>query len=303
MRIKTIAVASAAGGRHYGQSEAAMRYFAGHLQQKPVFSYGITQASSRKQYKLARLFRQIHHATQYCASRQQPFLMVEGDHSSAMATWSGVMDALGKQSDLGLIWLDAHMDAHTFATSPSGNVHGMPLAALLGAADPRLAQLYPGRNYLKPENLILIGIRSYESGEKALLDRLGVEYHPLDSLKSPEALLRVLTQAVHRLHQRCDRIGLSIDLDVMDPRDAPAVATPVCNGLRRDPLLSALAQSFAQTNKLCGLEISEYVPCKDYDGRTLKLIDSLVKTLYASSENKFLGSFNTGIKAISVPTW
>ncbi len=303
MRIKTIAVASAAGGRHFGQSEAAQRYFGGHLQQKPAFSYGITQANTRKHYKLARLFKQIHRATRYCVRQNQAFLMVEGDHSSAMATWSGVMDALVEPARLGLIWLDAHMDAHTFATSPSGNVHGMPLAALLGAADPRLAQLYPGQSYLKPENLILIGLRSYESGEKALLDRLGVEYHTLASLKTPEALPQVLTQAVHSLNQRCARIGLSIDLDVMDPRDAPAVATPVREGLRRAQLLSALAQAFEKCNSLCGLEISEYVPCKDYDGRTLKLIDNIVRTLYASNENKFLGSFNSGIKSISLPTW
>ena len=302
MRIKTIAVASAAGGRHYGQREAAHHYFGDYLHQKPHFSYGIKQVNTQKHYKLAHLFKQIHHATHYCARHNQAFLMVEGDHSSAIGTWSGVMDGLGKDHALGLIWLDAHMDAHTFETSPSGNVHGMPLAALLGASDRRLSQLYPGKTYLKPQNLILIGLRSYEAKEKALLDALGVEYHTLDSLNAPDALSKVLQHAVHALQQRCTRIGLSIDLDVMDPRDAPAVATPVRQGIRRAQLLSALNLAFRHTS-LCGVEISEYVPSKDHDGRTLKLMASLVKTLYPSNENKFLGSFNAGIKSICVPNW
>lgn len=300
MRIKTIAVASAAGGRHSGQREAAHHYFSDYLHQKPNFSYGIKQVNTQKHYKLAHLFKQIHHATLYCARQNQAFLMIEGDHSSAIGTWSGVMDGLGKDHVLGLIWLDAHMDAHTFQTSPSGNVHGMPLAALLGASDPRLAQLYPGKTYLAPHNLILIGLRSYEAKEQALLNTLGVKYYTLDSLNSPNALSHVLQDAVHTLQQRCTRIGLSIDLDVMDPRDAPAVATPVRRGIRRAQLLSAMNLAFRHVS-LCGVEISEYVPSKDYDGRTAKLMNSLIKTLYRSNENKFLGSFNAGIKSIGVP--
>ncbi|MBL4606546.1 MAG: arginase family protein, partial [Pseudomonadales bacterium] len=101
-----------------------------------------------------------------------------------------------------------------------------------------------------------------------------------------------------KLSQRCNQIGLSIDMDAIDPRDAPAVATPVANGIRGEALLYALSKAL-QNTQICGLEISEYVPIKDPDQRTLKLMSKLIKTVYPSSENKFLGSFNSGIKSIS----
>jgi len=301
MRIKTLAVASAAGGRHRGGREAAQHYFERYLKQQPYFSCGIKQFSSHRHYKLGLLFRQVHHATQRCIQNKQPFLVVEGDHSSAIGTWSGVMDGLEPDQSLGLIWLDAHMDANTFQSSPTGNLHGMPVSTLLGTKDKRLQRLYPGKRHLRPENLILIGLRSYEAGEKALLDSLGVEYYTVDSLKTKGSLENVLSQSVKKLSGRCSKLGLSIDMDAIDPRDAPAVATPVANGIRGEALVQALAKAL-QSTQLCGLEISEYVPIKDPDKRTLKLMSKLVKAVYPSSENKFLGSSSSGIKSISWPS-
>ena len=301
MRIKTLAVASAAGGRHRGGREAAHCYYEHCLKQRPFFSCGIRHSSSHRHYKLRRLFRQLHHATQNCVRSKQPFLVVEGDHSSAMGTWSGVMDGLEADQSLGLIWIDAHMDANTFQSSPTGNVHGMPVAALLDSKDRRLQKLYPGKKHLDPKNLILIGLRSYETGEKALLDSLGVEYYTVDSLKATGSLETILRRSVKRLEERCSQIGMSIDMDAIDPRDAPAVATPVAQGLRGRELVQAISKAL-QNITLCGLEISEYVPEIDPDQRTVRLISQLIKAVYPSSENRFLGSFNSGIKSISLPS-
>lgn len=301
MRIKTLAVASAAGGCHHGSREAAASYYHGLVRQKPNVSCGIDAFYSRKHYKLSLLYKKLYRATQQCTKSKQPFLVVEGDHSSAIGTWSGVLDGLTKDESLGLIWLDAHMDAHTFRTSPSGNLHGMPVAALLGSQDKRLQKLYPGKRHLDPENLVIIGLRSYEEGEKTFLDSLGVEYHTLDSIRKPTSLEKAMSTIVEKLKKRCNRIGLSIDMDVIDPRDVPAVATPVANGIRGKQLVQALASSF-KNKPLCGVEISEYVPAKDPDRRSLKLMSQLINSVYPSSENKFLGSSNSGIKSRSLPS-
>ena len=300
MKIKTLGIASAAGGHHHGGRKAQESYFKYFLGTQPTHSFGIKCFHARRHYKLKQLFQQIHHTTQRWARQDQAFLVVEGDHSSAMGTWSGVLDSLSTNESLGLIWLDAHMDAHTFHSSPSGNIHGMPIAALLGAEDTRLKKLYPGKRHLAPENLIIIGLRSYEAQEQALLDSLGVEYYDLSSIPAKGGLNSLLEQAVQRLSKRCTKVGLSIDLDVLDPRDAPGVATPVAKGIRSAGLIHALKKALKKT-QLCGLEISEYVPDKDPDGRTLKLLGKLVDTTYPSNENKFLGSSRLGRRSMLLP--
>ncbi|MGZ4954348.1 MAG: arginase family protein, partial [Methylobacter sp.] len=144
-------------------------------------------------------------------------IVIGGDHASAIGTWSGAVSALHAEQNFGLIWLDAHMDAHTFATSPSGNIHGMPLAALLGKADKKLAAMYPGSGFIKPENLILIGVRSYEHQEYDLLKQAGVE---IVFARQIDRLAPVLIKAIDKLSLSCKLIGISIDLDFIDPGDA-----------------------------------------------------------------------------------
>jgi len=101
-------------------------------------------------------------------------LVLGGDHSIAVGTWSGAANALAPGGRLGLVWLDAHMDAHVPRTSPSGNWHGMPVAHLLGRGAPELTALARSGPALRPENLCLVGVRSYEPPEARLLRRLGV---------------------------------------------------------------------------------------------------------------------------------
>ena len=94
------------------------------------------------------LNKTISQFSQTCIQQHQPFMVISGDHSSAMGTWAGVLNALQPTHQLGLLWLDAHLDAHTYRSSPSGHCHGMPVAALLGKADARLRRLYPSLHYL-----------------------------------------------------------------------------------------------------------------------------------------------------------
>lgn len=251
-----------------------------------------------KDDRLYRLNRQASEFTQYWTEARRPFLVIGGDHSCALGTWPGVLKALPETEDLGLIWIDAHMDAHTFETSPSGNIHGMPVSALLGKADARLAALYPADRFIKPENLIQIGIRSYEPEEYALLQEANVKIIFADQITH---LAQTLQAALERLSRTCIMIGISIDLDFIDPIDAPGVETPAPDGIKAAELIAALA-SISRHAKVCGLEISEYNPENDQGHKTLDLIKAIIEAFYAESRpNKSLGSSGSGINGMSVP--
>jgi arginase len=206
------------------------------------------------------------------------FVCVGGDHSSAMGIWGGAMQALSSPADLGLIWIDAHMDAHRFETSPSGNLHGMPVAALLGQGDPPLRRVYGDRPVLPPENLVLVGVRAFEPEERDLLERLRVPVHYMrDDLD--DRLGTLLQDTFDRLARRCARVGVSIDLDAIDPEDAPGTGIPVPGGLRGATLCSALSRLNGEP-PLLGLEIAEFKPSADPDGRTGRLVARLIGALY-----------------------
>jgi len=232
-----------------------------------------------KQEKLSRLNQSISRFTQSWTEQKQTFLVIGGDHSCALGTWGGVINGLQQPDKLGLIWLDAHMDAHTFATSPSGNIHGMPVAALLGKADKKLAAMYPGQGFIKPENFIMIGIRSYENEEYQLLKQASVEIVFADRING---LSQALIKAIDKLSLSCEVIGISLDLDFIDPADAPGVETPVQGGIKAGELLEAL--SLVNRHPLiCGLEISEFNPENDSENKTVRLMREIVEAFYGKS--------------------
>lgn len=252
-----------------------------------------------KEEKLTKLNKAISQFTEYWTKENRTFLIIGGDHSCALGTWGGVLNGLQQPDGFGLVWLDAHMDAHTFHTSPSGNIHGMPLAALLGKADEKLARMYPSSDFIKPENLILIGIRSYEHEEHELLKQESVEIIFANQINGVDA---ALIKAIDKLSLSCQRIGISIDLDVIDPEDAPGVETPAIGGIKAKELLAALSLVNSHP-KLCGLEISEFTPDKDTNNKTLHLMKAIVEAFYGepSKPNKSLGSLGSGIIGSSVP--
>ncbi|WAK03125.1 arginase [Methylobacter sp. YRD-M1] len=302
--LQTLGIASCLGGpmRLCGYAAELLR---DDLARQPLRNGGlqlqwhIVHPDSRgtKDDRLRRLNRQASEFTRYWTEIHRPFLVVGGDHSCAMGTWPGVLKALPENEELGLIWIDAHMDAHTFETSPSGNIHGMPVSALLGKADARLSALYPADRFIKPENLIQIGVRSYEQEEYDLLQEAGVRIIFADQIASLE---QTLQGAMDQLSRTCLMIGISIDLDFIDPIDAPGVETPASGGLRAAEFMAALRS--VNHDKICGLEISEYNPENDQDNKTLALIKAIIEAFYAdNSPNKSLGSSSSGINGISVP--
>jgi len=209
-----------------------------------------------------------------CVGRGDMPVVLGGDHSCAIGTWKGAAQAL--RGPLGLIWIDAHMDAHTPLSTPSGALHGMPLACLLGHGDQRLTAIGGGIT-LQPQHICLIGVRSFETGEAALLRRLGVRTYFMPEV-ARRGLAAVLLEALTIVTRACSGFGITLDLDALDPHDAPGVGSPVAGGLRSAELAAALPQ-VATHPALTAIEIAEYNPGRDRDCRTARLVTQLLDAM------------------------
>ena len=204
-------------------------------------------------------------------------LVIGGDHSCAIGTWSGVKRALGAPARLGLIWIDAHMDSHTVVTSATRHIHGMPLASLLGHGDPRLTGVAGGGAKLLPADVCLIGVRSFESEEAALLKQLGVRVYFMHEVRR-RGLSAVFAEALRLVGEHTAGYGISIDLDALDPAEEPGVGTPVPGGLLRADMVDALALAHGD-DKLLAVEIVEYNPYRDERFVTARAIHYLCQSL------------------------
>ena len=202
------------------------------------------------------------------------FAVLGGDHACAVGTWSGAARGLGDRGPLGLIWVDAHMDAHVPETSPSGTLHGMPVACLLGHGEDALTSIAARGPTLRPEHICLIGVRSFEDGEAALLGRLGVRVIFMEEIVR-RGLDSVMDEALGIAVTGTAGFGVSIDLDALDPIEAPGVGSPVPRGLSADALISAL-NGPQRRSGFIGIEIAEFNPALDGDGVTAGLINDLL---------------------------
>ncbi len=220
---------------------------------------------------------QLAKKTAELTQQSQRFVVVGGDHTSAIGTWSGVQQALHQQGDIGLIWVDAHMDSHTPETTESGRIHGMPLAALMGYGYPTLIAILNDMPKLKPENICLIGVRSYESGEAALLKRLNVRVYFIEEVKQ-RGLKIIFDEAIKQVTKNTIGFGVSLDLDAIDPKEAPGVGVPTPDGLRAADVLMGMKVA-AQQPTFMGAEIVEFDPSKDKEKMTEKLIVKLIGLL------------------------
>ncbi len=204
-------------------------------------------------------------------------LVIGGDHSCAIGTWSGVKRALGESARLGLIWIDAHMDSHTMATSATRHIHGMPLASLLGQGDPRLSGVAGAGAKLLPEDVCLIGVRSFEADEVILLRQLGVRVYFMHEVRR-RGLSEVFAEALCRVAAHTRGYGISIDLDALDPAQGPGVGTPVPGGLLRTDMTDALALARGDV-RLRAVEIVEYNPYRDEHFVTARAVHDLCRSL------------------------
>ena len=229
--------------------------------------------------ELVTFHRKLATVTRELSSTKAPFAVIGGDHASAIGTWSGVSSQLEKGQRLGLLWIDAHLDSHTPQTSPSGNIHGMPLAVLLGYGDERLMTLGGAKAKISPESVCIYGARSYEAPERELLDLLGVRIYEMDEINQ-RGMAETLSEAIELVNTNCDVMGISLDLDALDPIDLPATGCPVADGLRSNDLIKLLPQ-YQKMDKLIGIEICEYLPALDKDNHSALIIKSILERVFS----------------------
>jgi arginase len=196
-------------------------------------------------------------------------VVIGGDHSIAVGTWNGF------EKPFGLLWIDAHMDAHTPETSPSGAFHGMPVAALLGAGALEMAQLVHKTAVLQPKNLALIGVRSFEKEEADFLKNLNVKIYFMEEIKK-RGLKEILSEAIAHVCQGVSGYGVSLDLDAIDLHEAPGVGSPEPGGLEKDELLRELAR-IGKDKRLIGFELVEFNPEKDISHKTRETAFEILK--------------------------
>ncbi|GGE55652.1 arginase [Pullulanibacillus camelliae] len=202
-------------------------------------------------------------------------LVLGGDHSIAIGTLAGVSRPY---KNLGVIWYDAHGDLNTAETSPSGNIHGMPLAVSLGYGDPQLTSTGGYQPKVKPENVVIIGARALDMGEREFIKEKGIRVytmHEIDRL----GMTRVMTETIEYLQERTDGVHLSLDLDGLDPNEAPGVGTPVNGGItfRESHLAMEL---LAESDLLTSAEFVEVNPILDIQNKTGKLAVDLMGSLF-----------------------
>ncbi len=190
-------------------------------------------------------------------------LVLGGDHSLSLGSVRGA----AKFKRLGVIWIDAHADFNTEKTTPSGNIHGMPLAALCGRGDARLTRLWDEPlPVVDPRRVAVIGARDLDPGEKVNLREAGAMVMGMEQIDRL-GMVTGMEKAIERVSRDTDGIYLSFDMDAMDPRHAPGVGTPVPGGLtQREAHLAC--EMIAETGKLLGMDIVEVNAILDLQNQT-----------------------------------
>jgi len=202
-------------------------------------------------------------------------LVVGGDHSIACGTVAGLSSwHADRQRKIGLIWFDAHADMNTPRTSPSGNVHGMPLAACLGHGPEGLVNLAGRVPMVDPRNVCLIGIREVDGGERELVRETGIHVFSMREIDM-HGMSHVMDRAIEVATEGTAGFHLSFDVDGLDPQAAPGVGTPVAGGVtQREAHL--LLEHAAVSGKLLGIEMTEINPILDRANSTAELAVDLV---------------------------
>jgi arginase len=197
-------------------------------------------------------------------------LVLGGDHSLAIGSVAGVSNFFRKQSKkIGCLWLDAHGDMNTPETSPSGNVHGMPLAALIGNGAPELAELLGYAPKVAARNVAIVGLRDLDMKERRLVKESGVHAFTMRDIDE-RGLREVMTEALRACKDDTEGVAVSLDMDFVDPEDAPGVGTPVRGGVTYRESHLAM-EMIADSDAMVSLEIVEINPVIDLHNKTALL--------------------------------
>jgi len=189
-------------------------------------------------------------------------LILGGDHSMSIGSLAGIAaHCQAEKKRLGVIWVDAHSDINTPETTPSGNIHGMPVAVNLGIGAQELLNVGGNFTKLKPENITMIGLRSVDPGERSLIKQLGIDAYSMTEVDKL-GMYAIMLTVLERMKSRVDHLHISFDLDGVDPSVAKGVGTPVPGGLsyRETHLIMEMA---AESGLVKSFEVTEVNPILD----------------------------------------
>ena len=271
LRIAGVASALAAHGHRVVDG--------GDLDIKNMEEIPIGSRRARYLGEIARASGLLSRAIERILERKRFPLVLGGDHSIAIGTISGVASYCRKHKKrLGLLWVDAHSDIHVPKTSPSGNIHGMPLAALFGLGPKELTDVGGNEPKLDPTRVALVGIRSLEDGERRHLHDLGIRVYTMSEIDR-DGIHTVMSDALARVTDGTDCLHVSFDLDAVDPSLAPGVGTPVKGGLdyREAHLIMEL---IAASKRMTSMEVVEVNPILDERNRSAVLAVELLESAF-----------------------
>lgn len=201
-------------------------------------------------------------------------LILGGDHSIAIGSLAALTSHYHK---LGVIWFDAHTDINTEETSPTGNMHGMPLAVALGRAQLKLSDILAAAHHINPENIVIIGARDLDQAEKEIIRSSGITcftMHEIDRM----GMAKVMEKALHIAQDGTDGVHLSFDLDSVDPQEAPGTGTPVPGGVSYREAHFALELMY-ESGLITSAEFVEVNPTLDINNKTTRLAIELISSL------------------------
>jgi arginase len=206
-------------------------------------------------------------------------ISIGGDHSMAAGTVSGVAEFYKRQGQhIGLIWIDAHADINTPATSPSGNVHGMPLGAIMGLGPDQLVNIFGWTPKVRPENCVLVGIRDVDQTEKENIRRAGIEFFTMRDIDE-RGMRTVMEEALRIAGRGTVGYHVSLDMDWIDPEDAPGVGTPVPGGSTYREAHLAM-EIISDHGRMTSFDIVEVNPVIDEHNRTAALAVELASSAF-----------------------
>lgn len=291
IRVRIIGAASGIGAQDRGCEDGPVAFHrsqAWHeLEHHPRLDWGETlyalaTAGHAPIARIAELNRRLADRVSATLAEGEFPLIIGGDHSVAIGTWSGVARFVGMPP--GLLWIDAHLDSHTPETSYSGAVHGMPLACLLGRGDKRLLGLGIDGRQIDPKHTVVLGPRSWEAEEAAFLARMDVRVIGAEEIDE-RGLAACFDEAVAIVSDAANGYGITLDLDAFDPAAAPGVGSPEPKGLAVGEVRACL-QKLTGSERLRALEIVEYNPDRDRHGITAKLIADVIGDLLGQIESR-----------------
>jgi arginase len=238
----------------------------------PIPETRVARDPSKRYIKdIARVCQKVYQQTWQSLSVGALPIVIGGDHSVAAGSVGASADfAAAHGGSVGVLWIDAHGDMNTPQTTTTGNVHGMPLAALVGTEPAELAQLGTPRSpKLRPETVVLIGIRNLDEAEKRRIRESGVHVFTMKDIDR-DGIARIMERALAIATAGTTGLHVSFDLDVCDPAIAPGVGTPVKGGLDYREAHMVM-EMIDDSGKLTALDLVEINPILDHQNQTAVL--------------------------------